>query len=192
MARVFVLVGVRLGDPSIISRVAVALSLLARTKAVARASAVPANSTRRVNVLMLSSVATTAANVGVRVLVFVNVLDGVRVFVNVLEGVNVRVFVFVNVLEGVNVRVFVLEFVGVDVVVLEFVGVNVGVSEAVNVGPPGVTLLVLVSDSVGVGVSVAVAVSLGVGVSDGVGVSPMLKPDTATGALRVSSELSPT
>ena len=78
VARVFVGVRVRLGEPLITSRVAVAFWSLALWIIVARASAVPASSTRLVSVLTLSAVATTGTNVGV--------FEGVRV----LEGVKVR------------------------------------------------------------------------------------------------------
>jgi hypothetical protein len=99
VARVRVAVRVRLGDPSMTSRVALALSSLFSTYDVAIASAVPANSTRAVSVLMLSAVAAAETNVGVfeavSVLVGERVLDGVRlgpkVGVRVLERVRVIV-----------------------------------------------------------------------------------------------------
>ena len=78
VARVLVGVRVRLGEPLITSRVAVAFWSFESTIVVARASAVPASSTRLVSVLILSAVATTGINVGV--------FDGVRV----LDGVKVR------------------------------------------------------------------------------------------------------
>jgi hypothetical protein len=99
VARVLVGVRVRLGEPSITSRVALARSSLLSTKVVAIASAVPANSTRLVSVLILSAVATTGTNVGV--------FDAVNVLVgeSVLLGVKLGPYVGESVLDGVLVIV---------------------------------------------------------------------------------------
>jgi hypothetical protein len=69
------------------------------TKVVAIASAVPANSTRLVSVLILSAVATTGTNVGV--------FDAVNVLVgeSVLLGVKLGPYVGESVLDGVLVIV---------------------------------------------------------------------------------------
>ena len=84
VARVFVAVSVRLGEPLITSRVAVAFWSFTLWIIVARASAVLASSTRLVAVPTLSAVATTGTNVGV--------FDGVRV----LDGVKVRLGVMLG------------------------------------------------------------------------------------------------
>ena len=99
VARVFVGVCVRLGEPLITSNVAVAFWSFASKILVARASAVRTSAARLVSVLIFNAVATMGTNVGVDD--GVSVRDGLRV----LLGVTLGPYVAVAVRDGVNDRV---------------------------------------------------------------------------------------